>query len=149
LESQIYKSNWLIYAHKYFLLMKFFQSAFFHKISFVFFGGMILMACNTNKVPDSVIPKDKMVNVLVDMHTADAVLSKVRNQDTMLMMASSKYYYIFKKYSIDSAKFTNSLKYYYFEPNGLNEMYKQVLDTLTAKIPEEKIIKKKKLIVKH
>lgn len=129
--------------------MKFFQPSLFRTISFIFFGGIILMACNTNKVPDKVIPKDKMVNVLVDMHIADAVLSKVRNQDTMLMMASSKYYYIFKKYSIDSAKFTNSLKYYYFELDEFNELYKQVLDTLTAKIPKEKIIKKKEPIVKQ
>ncbi len=104
---------------------------------------MILMACNTNKAPDNIIERNKMVNVLADMHLADAVLARVNNQDTMLMMASSKYYFIFKKYQIDSAKFTNSLKYYNNAPDEFIKMYAEVIDILNAKIPKQKKGKKK------
>ena len=121
----------------------------------IFLGLVILMACNTNKAPENIIERNKMVNVLADMHLADAVLAKVDNQDTMLMMASSKYYFIFKKYQIDSAKFTNSLKYYNNEPDEFIKMYAEVVDSLNAKIPKEtksdkkikKPIKKKVLLV--
>lgn len=113
-----------------------------NQTKFAFLGFTIFMACNTNTVPKNVILPNKMVNILVDMHLADAVLSSVRNQDTMLMMASSKYYYIFKKHQIDSAKFTQSLKYYNTQPNQFKEMYNQVVDSLNAKIPKEKKIKK-------
>jgi hypothetical protein len=129
--------------------MKLYRYALARKIKLFFVFGMILMACNRNKVPDNVVPKDKIVNVLVDMHLADAVLSRVSNQDTMLMMASSKYYFIFKKYGIDSAKFTRSLKYYNYQPDEFAKLYAQVVDSLNAKIPKEKIIKKKKTVLKE
>ncbi len=127
--------------------MKLYRYALASKIKLFFIFGMILLACNRKKVPDNVMPKDKMVNVLVDMHLADAVLSRVNNQDTMLMMASSKYYLIFKKYGIDSAKFTRSLKYYNYQPDEFAKLYAQVVDSLNAKIPKDKIIKKKKRVL--
>jgi hypothetical protein len=113
------------------------------KIKFCLFGLMVLMSCQGNKEPDNVIDQEKMVNVLVDMHIADAVLGRVRNQDTMLMMASSKYYYIFKKYGIDSAKFTQSLKFYNYQPEKFTKMYTAVVDSLNAKIPKDIPVKKK------
>lgn len=113
------------------------------KINFYVFCLMFLWACNTNKAPQNIIERSKMINVLVDMHLADAVLAKVNNTDTMLMMASSKYYFIFKKYQIDSAKFTNSLKYYNNEPDEFKKMYAEVVGSLNAKIPKEKNDKKK------
>ncbi len=125
------------------------------KIKFYVLGLMFVWACNANKTPSNVIERNKMVNVLADMHLADAVLAKVENQDTMLMMASSKYYFIFKKHQIDSAKFTNSLKYYNTEPDEFKKMYAKVVDSLNAKIPKEKkaqrkgkkILKKKVVLV--
>jgi DNA-directed RNA polymerase subunit H (RpoH/RPB5) len=116
-----------------------------NRIKLCLFGLMALMSCKSNKVPDNIIEQNKMVKVLVDMHIADAVLSRVRNQDTMLMMASSKYYYIFKKYDIDSAKFTQSLKYYNYQPELFTKIYTAVLDSLKAKIPKDIPVKKKPL----
>ena len=128
--------------------MNFYPQVLPYIIKLLFVFGMILVACKQKNVPSNVIPNDKMVNVLVDMHLADAVLSRVSNQDTMLMMASSKYYYIFKKYGIDSAKFTRSLKYYNYQPDEFAKIYAQVVDSLNAKIPKDKIIKKKKTFLK-
>lgn len=110
----------------------------------------LILACNANKVPDNVIERNKMVLVLVDMHLADAVLAKVNNPDTMLMMSSSKYYLIFKRHSIDSAMFTRSLKYYNTQPIELKKMYVEVIDSLNAKItlPNKGYKKLKNLKVK-
>lgn len=110
---------------------------------------MLFTACRQNKVPNNVIANDKMVNVLVDMHIADAVLSRVSNQDTMLMMASSKYYIIFKKYNIDSAMFSRSLKHYNYQPDELAKIYARVIDSINAKITKEKLKKKKKTVLKN
>ena len=124
-------------------LRNFYRSVIKQKFRFYFLVLMVLMSCKDGKTSEKVIEPDKMVKVLVDMHLADAVLSRISNQDTMLMMASSKYHYIFKKYGIDSAKFTQSLKYYNYQPKEFTKIYTAVVDTLTARIPKDIPLKKK------
>lgn len=99
-------------------------------------------ACNQNKLPKGVIEKDEMLNVMLDMQLTDASLNQVFNNDTMKMYANSRYNYLFKKYNIDSATFSNSLKYYSMDPVELDSMYSLVSDSLTrlAKILAPKIV---------
>lgn len=91
---------------------------------------LFYVACNQNSVPKGIIEKDKMLNVLLDMQLTDAALNQVYNNDTMKMQAHSRYNYLFAKYKIDSATFTNSLKYYSRNAAELDTMYAQVSDSL-------------------
>jgi hypothetical protein len=90
---------------------------------------LFYVACKQN-VPKGVIEKSEMMNVLLDMQVTDAALNQVYNNDTMKMQAHSRYNYIFKKYKIDSATFTNSLKYYSRNAKELDSMYTQISDSL-------------------
>ncbi len=88
-------------------------------------------ACNQNTPPKGVVEREKMLDVMVDMQLTDAYLNQVYNTDTMKMQAHSRYNYIFKKFKIDSANFSNSLKYYSKTPTVLDSMFSQVSDSLT------------------
>ncbi|HEX7365486.1 MAG TPA: DUF4296 domain-containing protein [Pelobium sp.] len=92
---------------------------------------LFYVACNQNNAPKGIIAKEKMLNVLLDMQLTDAALTLVYNSDTMKMQAKSRYQYLFKKYGIDSATFTNSLKFYSEEPAQLDSMYSMISDSLT------------------
>lgn len=95
------------------------------------FCGLIFFAsCNNGNEPKDLIKKKEMVNVLIDMHLADASLDYVHNNDSLLIFAKNKYNYIFKKYKIDSAAFSNSLNYYSSNSDKLATIYKSVLDSL-------------------
>ena len=97
----------------------------------VFIGVLILaFSCKQEKLPTGIIEKEKMVNVLVDMQITDAHLNQVANVDTILVQAKSRYTYIFKKYAIDSVKFSKSLNYYSLRSVELDEMYQSVIDSL-------------------
>lgn len=91
---------------------------------------IVLAACEKDQVPDGVIEKPKMINVLFDMHITDAYLNAVNNRDTLLMQAHSRYNYIFKKFEIDSVAFTKSLNFYSKYPKQLNEIYTAVSDSI-------------------
>ncbi len=93
-------------------------------------GVMLILSCNKESVPEGVIPKAKMVNVLTDMQLSEAYLNQVYNNDTLKMQAHSRYNYVFKKYQIDSTKFTKSLKYYSLDGKEMDAMLTQVSDSL-------------------
>lgn len=90
---------------------------------------LFYVACK-QKTPKGVIEKSEMMNVLLDMQLTDAALNQVYNNDTVKMQAHSRYNYIFEKYKIDSATFTNSLKYYSSNAKELDSMYTQISDSL-------------------
>jgi len=90
---------------------------------------LFYVACK-QKPPKGVIEKSEMMNVLLDMQLTDAALNQVYNNDTVKMQAHSRYNYIYKKYKIDSATFTNSLKYYSRNAKELDSMYTQISDSL-------------------
>ena len=95
------------------------------------FCGLIFFAsCTSKDLPDNLINRKEIANVLIDMHLADASLDYAYNPDSMLIFAKSKYNYIFEKYSIDSAAFSQSLNYYSKDSERFAEIYKSVLDSL-------------------
>ena len=100
------------------------------KLSALFGVFIFFISCQGEKAPAGIIEKEKMIGVLVDMHISDSYLYQVQNTDTMLMQAKTRYNYIFKKYAIDSVKFSKSLNYYSLQPKELNEMYQKVVDSL-------------------
>ena len=120
------------------------------KLSVIIAVLMFMFSCKQEELPAGIIEKGKMVNVLVDMQITDAYLNQVPNVDTMLMQAKSRYTYVFKKHSIDSAKLSRSLYYYSLRSVELDEMYQTVIDSLeimkeNAKPKPQKIKKIKRV----
>lgn len=95
-------------------------------IAVVFF----CFACNQNNLPKNVLGKQEMINLMLDMQLTDAILNQVNDTDSMKMYAHSRYSYLFSKYKIDSASFSNSLKYYSKDPVEIDSMYSIVSDSL-------------------
>ncbi|ADY51493.1 hypothetical protein Pedsa_0921 [Pseudopedobacter saltans DSM 12145] len=95
---------------------------------------IFLYACSNDDTSKNIIAKDKMYNILLDMHLADASLdyaSNSQNTDSMLLNAKTKYNYIFSKYNIDSASFSESLAYYSKnKPKEILKVYQNVIDSL-------------------
>lgn len=103
--------------------------------------GLIFFAsCSDSNAPENLIDKNKMANVLIDMHLADASLDYKYNQDSMLMYAKSKYNYLFNKHKIDSSAFSSSLKYYSNDNSVFGEIYKNVKDSL-SRINKPEVVK--------
>ncbi len=95
------------------------------------FCGLIFFAsCTSKDAPENLIGKKDIVNVLIDMHLADASIDYVYNSDSMLIFAKSKYNYIFDKYHTDSAAFSQSLDYYSKDSERFAKIYQGVLDSL-------------------
>lgn len=111
-----------------------------------------IVSCKQKQEPKNIIEEQKMIKVLVDMQITDAYLSQVYQPDTQKMQAHSRYNYIFKKHKIDSAKFSNSLKYYSLDAKKLDEMYTMVDDSLTrlekSLMPKQKKVKRVRKIKK-
>jgi len=97
-------------------------------ICFVF----LVISCKDTSVakPNNLIDKDKMIDILLDVSLLEAI--KSQNIDGGI---SSKegYYFIYKKYKIDSIQFVNSNKYYASDI----EEYKKIIDKVKERLTKQ------------
>jgi hypothetical protein len=92
------------------------------------------MACSESKeLPKGILPEQKMVALLIDLHWSDAKIAQSAYTNT----DSAQYHYwqlesaIFKRYKTDTLTFRKSLAYYSQQPKLLEEIYAIVIDSLS------------------
>ena len=99
------------------------------------FTFTFLISCShkSDSIPSKIIPKDKMADVLVDVHLAEASADNHGlSAPQVNMMMAAKYDSLFKKHEITFAQFKSSYDYYLAHPDVLSEIYSEVVNKLTT-----------------
>lgn len=85
----------------------------------------------SDKVPDYVIPKEDMINIIRDIHLTDGMLTVSDIRRDLAREDTVNYYdAIFESYGYKRADFDTSIYYYSKEINTFDEIYKEVLNQL-------------------
>ncbi|HXI01266.1 MAG TPA: DUF4296 domain-containing protein [Sphingobacteriaceae bacterium] len=85
-------------------------------------------------VPENLIPEDKMISVLTDVHLASGTTSA--NGDSVIQTISTYLNMVYRKHNIDTALFRESLQYYSKDPTLLANMYEKIVKDLEVKVKE-------------
>jgi myosin heavy subunit len=109
------------------------------KLCFLSLVLCLLISCTGNSLPDGVLERDRMIEVLIDLHLAEAAIT---NQalfgEEALQRASDYYDMIYKKHGITKEEFKASFEYYSRHPQLYKEMYDQLIAEMTRREPELK-----------
>jgi hypothetical protein len=93
-----------------------------------------VVACDKPIIPkpDHLIKQDQMIDMLADMHLAEATQLKFRNDSVRKFAASVDYYYsVLAKYDVPDSVFEKSFVYYASEPKNFEKMYRKVMNQLS------------------
>ena len=80
------------------------------------------------KKPNDLIPKDEMINILIDIKLLTSASGK--NKKILENNNLNPESYIYKRYKIDSLRFANSNNYYSYHVEQYNEIYSKIKDSL-------------------
>lgn len=84
--------------------------------------------------PADLIPQTEMIQVLVDIHVADALVEqKYGAQNPSLPLTNALYTRIYENHHITAAQYKASYKYYEAHPKEMDNMYEQVITELSKK----------------
>jgi len=87
--------------------------------------------------PENLIPEDKFIEMIVDIHIADAVLSNEQMHDVNLADTTKSYYnFVFNKHQVSRYDFNENMKYYTAQTARFEKMYASVIDKLEVKAAE-------------
>jgi len=98
---------------------------------------LLLVACQPerDKKPEGLLPQEKMVDILTEVHLAEAKVSKlgVNATDSLALVYKRLEAQIYARHKLDTAAYNRSYQYYAANPGQLAELYKQVVARLEQK----------------
>ena len=101
------------------------------KVFFVILLAFLFSSCQEKPKTKVLIPEDKMVQILFDLHLADGVLNSTElSYSDSVLRAENYYANILKKYNIDRPIFDSALQQYTKNP----ELYLKIYDKVIGKL---------------
>ena len=95
--------------------------------------GLFFWSCSKKEetIPDDVLPKDKMVNVLIDLHLAESKVSERKESVSEKVAIFNAYAeHIYEQHKTDSLQYKASHDYYMKDLTVMKEIYNNVSDSL-------------------
>ena len=96
---------------------------------------LLLLSCSNNNVSNvEIIPKNKFIQILKDIHLveADYEINKSKGEEKAKENLYIDYHKIFLNYNITKRLFSNTMSYYSNNPNQLEEIYSLTLQKISA-----------------
>ncbi|MBD1392136.1 DUF4296 domain-containing protein [Mucilaginibacter glaciei] len=102
----------------------------------LFFSVLLIIAgCSNDGPPPGVLPKENMINLLMDIHLVDGQLYAIpQQQDSIYKYGTARYQAVFKQYHTNDANFKKSLNYYAKQPEVIQAMYDAIQVKVKFKI---------------
>ncbi|MCS6935871.1 MAG: DUF4296 domain-containing protein [Chitinophagales bacterium] len=113
---------------------------------FMWFLLWMLYSCSSDlpDVPSGVIPPEKMVKILADIHLADAVAETKAAQGASVRAVSEELHeWVYRTHGITRSEFENSLRFYEKTPEWMNKMYEEVQVAISKRQNELQYINSK------
>lgn len=103
------------------------------QLSVLLLFGIFFVACKSGEessdTPENILTKNKMVEIMVQVHLAEAALNLNLNDNKA---GETKVYQdIFRKKNVSKNQYEESLKYYTEHPEKMVEIYDEVLNELS------------------
>jgi Domain of unknown function (DUF4296) len=114
-------------------------------LSLFLFVVLGFVACTSGNNPETLrpkdfIPKEKMVQILADVHQAEGIIStKEFSKDSSLLLFTEIENQLFVKYGVSKKQFKDSYNYYTSHVQEYKELYTMVVDTLNVRTSEHKL----------
>ena len=92
------------------------------------------ISCDTEVIPKPrpLIREKQMINMLVDIHLAEATFNHMRYDSIIRNSTSANFYYsVLEKYQVADSVFEKSFVYYASNPRNFEKMYRQVMNKLS------------------
>lgn len=119
-------------------------------IAFLFLALLALVSCEEKGYPkpENLLSEKEMVDVLYDIHLAEAVASRntFRSTDSLRVSSEQMYQAVLDRYGLQDSTFAQTLIYYSARPKVYEKIYKNVVDKLNREIDDMK--QKKEMSVK-
>jgi peptide subunit release factor RF-3 len=94
----------------------------------------VFIACEKSvfKKPKNLVNEKQMIDMLADIHLAEATFNHMRYDSIVRNSSSANFYYsVLAKYEVADSVFEKSFVYYASNPRNFEKMYREVMNKLS------------------
>ena len=106
------------------------------KYKLAVFFLFVFVACNSSREPSTSkekLSKEKMVEVLLDVHLAEATFNVIeRNKKSADSIINNEYAFIFKNHNVKADDFFSTYNYYIANPALMDSAYGELVTHITT-----------------
>jgi hypothetical protein len=102
----------------------------------------VLFGCGqeNSQMPAHLLPQDKMVQILADVHIAEArIENRILYPDTALMVFSNEQQRILERHAVEEKVFRETYRFYLSDLRRMDKLYEIILDTLSVREAKARI----------
>lgn len=95
---------------------------------------VVLFSCDKHYIekPDHLLKEKKMIEMLVDIHLAEATFNHMRYDSIIRNSSTENFYYsVLQKHEVADSVFEKSFVYYASDPKEFEELYREVINKLS------------------
>jgi len=108
------------------------QKPGFNNLVIVFFLILSITSCKNKKPEKDILSQKEFINVLVDIHLANATLNYMQADKNWKNYKADDYYpSILKKHNVSVKKFEKTIQYYIKQPVKYDAVYDSVINRLS------------------
>lgn len=104
-----------------------------HRNSVFLLFIIFLFSCKSDRLPEGIIGRKEMADLLVDVHLADGAVYMTAMPDSINKYGMGLYKAVFNKHKVDSVTFRKSFQYYAQHPVDMDKIYANVMKVLQHK----------------
>jgi hypothetical protein len=96
----------------------------------------VLASCGQqdDKTPKNLLPEQKMVQILADVHIAESrIENRVVYPDTAMMLYTREQQRILEAHGVEEQLFRDTYRYYLNDIKKMDRLYEVILDTLSVR----------------
>ncbi len=98
----------------------------------ILFSAFISCDNEVIKKPDHLVKEKQMIDMLADIHLAEATYNRMRYDSIVRNSSSVNFYYsVLDKYNVPDSVFEKSFVYYASNPKNFEKMYREVMNKLS------------------
>jgi len=109
----------------------------FARIIFLVLIGLSFSSCS-KKDTDKIIPREEFINIVTDLHYADAIIANRGFANLQIIDSMPSYYhFVLEKYNVTQKRFDLSLSFYSENMDDFLAIYDQVIKNINNKTPKK------------
>jgi hypothetical protein len=99
------------------------------------------LGCDSKKLPQGILPEEKMVEVLIDIQLTEGIAGAMPiSYDSSQVLYRLLEREVFLKHEVQDSVFTQSMVYYLQYPDKMDAIYARVVDSLSLKQASENVV---------
>lgn len=114
------------------------NTSIYTKAFFLLIAVLLSTSCRHDPLPRNAVPEEKFIDIMVDVHIAEAIFRDRFRQKKDSLQSGSLYISVLEKHRVSVDQMAKTAAYYSRHPKEYDKVYAEIISKINLMIEEQK-----------